>query len=159
MQKCGWSAKVEVGGAWNAKLFNHSQIEMSGSIVVGAKSVLGTGPAVADVTSAMLQTLEETPRLLKERVIVAIACSIQPPDFACGGLHRQGVQHRHHWCCPDACAQQDDGAVAGPQGECASRSAYLQQVAASDLTVEIAARDSIRLMLHAHTVVIGTGSV
>ena len=54
MQKCGGAAKVEIGTAGHAKLLDRGHVKMAGSIEVGPKPVLRTGPAVSNVTPAML---------------------------------------------------------------------------------------------------------
>ena len=82
MQKRGRSAQVEIRATRHAKLLDHGHVKVSGCIEVGSKPVLWTWPAVPYVATAMSQPLEQAPGLLEERVLITVARSIQPPDFA-----------------------------------------------------------------------------
>src|SRR5271157_3764897 len=134
-QKCRWTAQVEIGVTRHAKLLDRGHVKVAGSIEVGAQLVLRARPAVPYVAPAVRQPLEQAPRLLKERVILAIARPIQPPDFARGRLGSQSVQHRQNRCRSNARAKQDHGAITGAQGKAAARSADVQNITRPDLSV------------------------
>src|SRR5271157_2188846 len=134
-QKCRRAAQVEIGVLRHAKLLDRGHVKVAGSIEVGTQPVLWTRPAVPYMASAMLQRLLQAPRLVKERVIIAIARPIQPPDFARGRLGSQSVQHRQNRCRSNARAKQDHGAITGAQGKAAARSADVQNITRPDLSV------------------------
>ncbi len=81
LQERSRPTQIEVRLAWHAKLFEHRHIEVSRSVEVKIGPIFLTGPAVEDGAVTVGQRLEEAACLLRKRVVVAVACSKQPPDF------------------------------------------------------------------------------
>ena len=101
----------------------------------------------------MGQRFEQTARLLGKRMFAAIAGSVQPPDFPRRCFGRQRVEHRQHGGHSDSGTQQNNGPVARPQREAASRGACIHDVANLQLVVDISAGRAMGFPLDAHAIV------
>src|SRR6266480_3570944 len=97
--------------------------------VEAALSIIRSRPAVPDLTSPASKHLKKLSHLRAERMGLAIACTVQPPDLPKRSARRQGMQHREHRCRADSGAQEHHRSVARPQREAASRFADIEDVA------------------------------
>ena len=80
----------------DANLVKCRNSEVSGGVEIDTPLVGRPWPTVVDVAVAILQSLEQSTRLLTEWVIRTIAGSVEPPNRAAGLLGCQGVQHCQH---------------------------------------------------------------
>src|SRR5215472_16341381 len=101
----GWPAEVEVRIARHAELGEHGYRNPTGGVEVRSEAIWRTRLAVADVASAPRERPEQIARLLSERMIGAVAGSIEPPDFPRRRFANQSVQHRNHGCSSHSGAQ------------------------------------------------------
>ena len=122
---------------------------MARGVEVFPAAIRCRGLAVQDEASASGQTSQEVPRLFCERMLGAVACSVDP-SHGRGRRHvREGVKHGENRCRSHARAEQDDRALARTECKAASRTAHVQQVPDLDLAVQVGASGTDRLEIHA----------
>jgi hypothetical protein len=100
------------------------------------------------------QSLKESARLRGERMLTAIAGSVNPPDLPRRGHGGQCMEHSQYRGCTDASTQQDDGAVAWPQREAAAWCACVQNVANPNLSLDLGPGCAVGIPLDAQTIAI-----
>src|SRR5262249_20735076 len=120
------AAQIELAFTRNADPLEGGNRQMPGSVEIDTALVVRPRPAVLDVAVAVLQLLEQSTRLLAERVLVAIARAVEPPNRVPRLPGRQGVQHRQHRRHANARAQQHDRLAARAEREAAAGRADLQ---------------------------------
>src|SRR5262249_14823116 len=74
------AAQIELAFTRNADPLEGGNRQMPGSVEIDTALVVRPRPAVLDVAVAVLQLLEQSTRLLAERVLVAIARAVEPPN-------------------------------------------------------------------------------
>ena|SRR5271156_44095 len=113
-------AEIKVGIARHAQASQHVDAEASGSVEIDGRTVLGTRRTVTNVAVAVGESFEEGSRLNGKRVLAAVAGSVNPPNLPRRLGGGQCMEHRKHGGRADTSTQQNDGAVAGPEGEIAA---------------------------------------
>src|SRR5206468_7980518 len=97
-----WPANVEVAVSRDAKLVEDLQSHATGRVVIPPLSIIRGWPAVPNPTSPASKHPEKLSRLCSERMGLAIACTVQPPDLPRRRARCQGMQHRQHGCRADS---------------------------------------------------------
>src|SRR6516165_4297306 len=125
---------------------------MPGGVEIDTPLVGWPRPAVLDVAVAVLQLLEQSTRLLAERVLRTIARSVEPPNRVARLLGRQGVQHRQHRRHANARAQQHDRLAARTEGEAAARRADLHVAPRLYARAQIGTGEAVFFLLDGHAI-------
>src|SRR6266849_6156051 len=120
-EEARWPANVEVAVSRDAKLVEDLRSHATGRVVIPPLSIIRGWPAVPDPTSPASKHPEKLSHLCSERMGLAIACTVQPPDRPRRHARSQGMQHGQHRCRADSGAQEHNRAVARLQSEAASR--------------------------------------
>src|SRR5882724_6887700 len=147
-------AKVEVAISGNVQPFEGLRSYTTGRVVIAPLSIVRGRPAVPDLTSSAGKHPEKLSRLCGERMGLAIACTVQPPDRPRRRARSQGMQHREHGCRADSRTQEQHRAVARLQDEVASRFADVKDVARSNAAVQVVPGDPVWLDLDADAVLL-----
>src|SRR5215831_4145795 len=71
-----WPAEIEVGVTRNTQRTERSDVEMSGGVIMLAQPVVSAGPAVADVAVAARERPQQSARIKREGMALAVARSI-----------------------------------------------------------------------------------
>src|SRR5712691_3578362 len=152
-EEARWPANVEVAVSRDAKLVENLQSHATGRVVIPPLSIIRGWPAVPDLTSPASKHPEKLSHLCSERMGLAIACTVQPPDRPRRRARSQGMQHREHGCRADSCTQQQHRTVARLQDEAASRFADINDVARSNAAVQVVPGGAVWLHLDADAIV------
>src|SRR5215469_5328366 len=104
--------EVELRITRYAKTAQHGDRKPSEGVKVLPKAICRTGLAVADVASALGERSEQIACLLSERMLCAVAGSVEPPYLPPRPFCCQRVQHGKHRRCSHTGAQKDDRAFA-----------------------------------------------
>ena len=123
-------------------------------VVVSSSPILRRRLAVPDLPSPASKLPEKLSHLRGERMRLAIARTVQPPDLPRRSARGQGMQHREHGRRADSRAQEHHRAVARLQGEAAARLADVEHVAGSNAAVQVAPRGAVRLHLDADAILL-----
>src|SRR5207247_11050575 len=97
---------VEVPPSSGAQLVEDRYPQATGRVVFPSLSIIRSRPAVPDLTSPASKHLKKLSHLRAERMGLAIARTVQPPDLPKRSARRQGMQHREHWRRADSRAQE-----------------------------------------------------
>src|SRR5262249_57981887 len=87
------AAEIELAFMRNADLVEGGNRQVPGSVEIDTPLVIWSWPAVLDVAVAVLQFLQQSTRLVPERMLLPIARSVEPPNWVARLPGRQGVQH------------------------------------------------------------------
>ena len=128
-EKTRRAAQIEIGFPGNPEARQRRDIQMTGNIEIVADLILSTRAAISDVPSAIRKLRQKPARFFDERMLVAIPCSINPPDCATGPLRLQLVKHRQQRRNPDSGAEQHHGPLARLQSEVSSWRADFDRIA------------------------------
>src|SRR5436189_11627 len=100
-EEARWPANVEVGLSRDAQLVEDLYPQATGRVIFPSLSIIRSRPAVPDLTSPASKHLKKLSHLRAERMGLAIARTVQPPDLPKRSARRQGMQHREHRCRAD----------------------------------------------------------
>src|SRR5262249_104762 len=132
---------------------------MPDSVEIDTPLVIWPRPAVVDIAVAGLQFLKQRTRLIAEWMLLAIACSVEPPNRVIRLLGRQGVQHCQHRRHANARAQQHDRLAARTEREAAAGRAYLQITPRLYSSAQIGTAKALVFLLNRHPIVPGARQV
>src|SRR5262249_54436972 len=75
------AAQIELALPRNANLVEGRNRQVPGSVEIDTPLVIWSWPAVLDIVVAVLQFLQQSTRLVPERMLLAIARSVEPPNW------------------------------------------------------------------------------
>src|SRR6267378_2377915 len=101
-EEARWPANIEVAVSRDAKLVEDLQSHATGRVVIPPLSIIRGWPAVPDLTSPASKPPEKLSHLCRERMGLAIAYTVQPPDRPRRRARSQGMQHGQHGCRADS---------------------------------------------------------
>src|SRR5262249_26218128 len=130
-------------------LLKHGHPEVASTVKVSSEAILDAGTTVEDVAAAAPERLEQASRLRGEGMILPVASSVHPPDFACGSIRNERVQHGQDWRRTNPGAEEHHAPIARLEDKAPARGARVQAIA------EEGARRAVGLHLHADTVLLG----
>src|SRR5262249_13551892 len=146
------AAQIESAFTRNADPVEGGNSEGPSSVEIDTPLVIWSWPAVLAVAVAVLQFLQQSTRLVPDRMLLAIARSVEPPNWVARLPGRQGVQHRQHRRHANSRAQQHDRLAARTEREAAAGRADLHAAARLYARAQIGTGKAVFFLLDGHAI-------
>src|SRR4030095_13345775 len=101
-----WPTQVDIRLAWYADFVEDRSRQMTGSIAIPTYLVACRRFAIADIAPSMRERKHEVADFARERMVLAIACGVDPQDLPRRAVRRESVEHRQNRRRTDPCAEQ-----------------------------------------------------
>ena len=131
--------------------------EAASAVEVSALDVVRPGRLKAIWPSPVGERSEERAGFVGERVVGTVPRAVKPPHLPLGVLRGERMQHGERRRGADTGTDQEHRRLCLAEGERAARCCDLELITHSDVRVQIAAGDPVRLALDADPVVVGAG--
>ena len=153
--ECCGPADVDICVARESDRIEDRSRHVTGHVEILTLPVVRARPAVANIEATIREHRHERADFRDERMMLPIACRMQPQHLPCRASRRQRVQHREHRRRSNSRAEQYDRPLAFLQDKVSARRADVERVTDTDMLVQVASSRAVRLEFHADPISLG----
>jgi hypothetical protein len=145
-------AEIHICFFGHADFGENRRREATGGIEIPARRVVRVWPAVTNVAAPVWKAKHQAPNFGRERMMLAIASSVQPEDMPDRVSVGQGVQHGEDGRRADSGAEQYKRPLAGLKNKAAARRADVESIAGPNVLLKPGSGCAVRFDFNADSI-------